>query len=55
MMFSLKYVLSNILSSPKRSSNLWAGRGTLWKILFGNRQVLFDFVEEEQVACVYLE
>ena len=31
-MFSFKYVLSNILSSPKRSINLWAGRGTLWKI-----------------------
>ena len=31
-MFSLKYVLSNISSSPKRSINLWAGRGTLWKI-----------------------
>lgn len=44
MMFSLKYVLSNILSSPKRSINLWAGRGTLWEILFANRQVLFDFV-----------
>lgn len=55
MTISPKYVLSNILSSPKRSINLWAGHGTLCEILFGNRLVLFDFVLEEHVTRVYLK
>lgn len=55
MTISPKYVLSNIMSSPKRSINLWAGHGTLCEILFANCRVLFDFILEKQVTRVHLE